>query len=79
MKLNVLVLAATAMAAPATNMVTHETRDTTHSGYTKGAALDANTKVPVKIALKQSNLDNAMDLLMKVYVVSRFALCKPPH
>lgn len=66
MKLNVLVLAATALAAPASKMVVHETREAGHVGYTKGAAVDSNTKVPVRIALKQRNLDNAMDLLMKV-------------
>lgn len=68
MKLNVLVLAATAMAAPAANLVVHESRDAATVGYTKGAALDSKTRVPVRIALKQSNLDNAMDLLLKVYV-----------
>ncbi|KAM3484104.1 hypothetical protein MY8738_002543 [Beauveria namnaoensis] len=66
MKLNVLVLAATALAAPASKMVVHETRGASHAGYTKGAAVETNTRVPVRIALKQRNLDNAMDLLLKV-------------
>lgn len=66
MKLNVLVLAATAMAAPATKLVVHESRDATTVGYTKGAAIDTNTRIPVRIALKQRNLDNAMELLLKV-------------
>ncbi|KAJ3496008.1 hypothetical protein NLG97_g2984 [Lecanicillium saksenae] len=66
MKLNVLVLAATAMAAPASKLVVHESRDATHHGYTKGDAVDADARVPVRIALKQRNLENAMDLLMKV-------------
>lgn len=68
MKLNVLVLAATAMAAPASNLVVHEARDATAVGYTKGAAVEGSTRVPVRIALKQRNLENAMGLLLKVFV-----------
>ncbi|OAA55092.1 Peptidase S8/S53, subtilisin/kexin/sedolisin [Cordyceps fumosorosea ARSEF 2679] len=66
MKLSVIALATAALAAPASKMVVHESRDATHVGYTKGAAADSNTRVPVRIALKQRNLDNAMDLLLKV-------------
>ena len=74
MKLNVLVFAATAVAAPAAKLVVHESRDATTVGYTKGAALDSNTKVPVRIALKQRNLENAMDLLLKVYVSRLYSI-----
>ncbi|KAJ3480478.1 hypothetical protein NLG97_g8059 [Lecanicillium saksenae] len=66
MKLNVLVLAATAMAAPASKLVVHESRGVSHGSFAKGGAVDADARVPVKIALKQRNLENAMDLLMKV-------------
>ncbi|KAJ6786544.1 hypothetical protein PWT90_07545 [Aphanocladium album] len=66
MKLNVLVLAATAMAAPAAKLVTHEARHVSHVAYTKGEAVDTNARVPVRIALKQRNMENAAELLMKV-------------
>lgn len=71
MKLNLLVLnglAATALAVPTSKLVTHETRDASHATFTKGAALDGNSRIPVRIALKQRNLENAMDLLLKVSV-----------
>jgi tripeptidyl-peptidase-1 len=75
MKLNSLVvngLAVGALAAPANtdNHIIHERRDVSpHSQWTKGAALDINAMIPVRIALKQRNLENGMDYIMKVYVL----------
>lgn len=72
MKLNSLIvssLAAGALAMPAgtDNHVVHEKRDLSpHSQWTKGAAVDSNARIPVRIALKQRNLDKGMDYIMKV-------------
>ncbi len=72
MKLNSLVvssLAVGALAMPAAtdNHVVHEKRDLSpHSQWTKGDAVDGNARIPVRIALKQRNLDKGMDYIMKV-------------
>ena len=69
MKLDTLILqalVAAVAAAPASKLVVHESRDAASVGFTKGAALHGDARVPVRIALKQRNLDNAMNLLMKV-------------
>lgn len=70
MKLNILLssLAATALAVPAGKLVTHESRDTLAVGYQKVGPIDRSSRIPVRIALQQRNLENAMDLLLKVHV-----------
>jgi tripeptidyl-peptidase-1 len=64
-------LAATASAAPHPvtigNPVVHEKRDLgSNSRWVKRDALDADTRLPVRIALKQRNLDKGMDYLLEV-------------
>lgn len=71
MKISLIVLnglLAGAMAVP-TGQVVHEKRDTNNARWVKREAVDPNTKVPVRIALKQSNLDKGMDYLLDVYVL----------
>ena len=71
MRFNSLVLkglVASVAAAPASNLVTHESRATAPTNFVKGSPVESNTRVPVRIALKQRNLENAMELLLKVYV-----------
>ena len=60
-------LFAGALAVPTTSHVVHEKRSSsTQNRWVKRQALDADTKVPVRIALKQRNLDKGMDYLMEV-------------
>lgn len=69
MKLSLVVLnslLAGAIAAPTGSQVIHEKRDTNSPRWIKRAAVDPSTKVPVRIALKQSNLDKGMDYLLDV-------------
>lgn len=71
MKISLIVLnglLAGAIAVP-TSQVVHEKRDTNNARWIKREAVDPNTKVPVRIALKQSNLDKGMDYLLDVYVL----------
>lgn len=72
MKISLIVLnglLAGAMAVPTGSQVVHEKRDTNNARWIKREAVDPNTKVPVRIALKQSNLDKGMDYLLDVYVL----------
>lgn len=59
---------AVASAVPlATNHVVHEKRDTgLQSRWIKRDAVPGATRLPVRIALKQRNLDKGMDLLLEV-------------
>lgn len=69
MKLNVIILnglAAGAFAMPTTNSAVHEKRDVASGPWTKMDAINANARIPVRIALKQRNLENGMAYLMKV-------------
>ncbi|KAL6864652.1 subtilisin-like protein [Trichoderma novae-zelandiae] len=69
MKISLIILnslLAGAMAMPTGSQVIHEKRDTSNARWTKREELDPNTKVPVRIALKQSNLDKGMDYLLDV-------------
>lgn len=60
-------LFAGALAIPTTGHVVHERRaSSTQNRWVKRHALDANTKVPLRIALKQRNLDKGMNYLMEV-------------
>ena len=69
MKLNFSLLGgfiAVAIAAPLGEHVIHERRDTTHPRWLKREHLDAGASIPVRIALKQRNLDQGMNLLLDV-------------
>lgn len=70
MKADLILLSsivAGAIGAPLTDdHVVHEKRDSfATTKYTK-RAVDANQKIPVRIALKQKNLDKGDQLLMDV-------------
>ncbi|EFY85113.1 alkaline serine protease AorO, putative [Metarhizium acridum CQMa 102] len=54
------------IAVPTGSNTIHEKRDVSGGRWTKREAADANTKVPVRIALKQKNLDQGMDYLLEV-------------
>ncbi|KYK60569.1 alkaline serine protease AorO [Drechmeria coniospora] len=58
-----LLTGAMAMAVP--GYVVHEKRGN-HPRWVKGKPLDGHTKIPVRIALKQRNLDKGMDYLLEV-------------
>lgn len=58
---------AAALGIPITDVV-HDKRDV--SGFVKREALASSTLIPVRIALKQRNLDQGMDHLMAVLVFS---------
>lgn len=69
MKISLVVLnslLAGALAAPTGSQVIHEKRDTNSPRWIKREAVNPSTKVPVRIALKQSNLDKGMDYLLDV-------------
>lgn len=46
--------------------VVHERRDFVPKSWIKRDRLDGNAKLPVRIGMKQSNLDKGHDLLMEV-------------
>ncbi|KAK2609355.1 hypothetical protein QQS21_002136 [Conoideocrella luteorostrata] len=55
------------LAMPSGSHVLHEKRDLANPmGWTKREAADGAQKVPVRIALKQSNLDKGMDYILEV-------------
>lgn len=61
-------LAVGTLAVPTSRNVKHESRPS-HQGHRllpRGSPVDANGILPIRIALKQSNLDNAYDYLMDV-------------
>lgn len=69
MKISLVVLnglLAGAIALPTGSQVIHEKRDTNNPRWIKREALSPSTKVPVRIALKQNNLDKGMDYLLDV-------------
>ena len=57
---------AVAVAAPLGEHVIHERRDTAHPRWVKREPLEADASIPVRIALKQRNLDQGMNLLLDV-------------
>ncbi|QPG98144.1 hypothetical protein C2857_007305 [Epichloe festucae Fl1] len=60
-------LVATGIAMPSVSHVLHEKRDMTNTmGWNKREAANGEQRVPVRIALKQENLDKGMDYIMKV-------------
>ncbi|GFP58602.1 tripeptidyl-peptidase sed1 [Trichoderma asperellum] len=69
MKISLVVLnslLAGAIAVPTGSQVIHEKRDTNNPRWIKREALSPSTQVPVRIALKQNNLDKGMDYLLAV-------------
>ncbi|KAL7805628.1 subtilisin-like protein [Trichoderma gracile] len=69
MKIGLIVLnslLAGVLAIPTGLQIIHEKRDTSNARWTKRDTLDPNTRVPVRIALKQNNLDKGMDYLLDV-------------
>lgn len=69
MKISLILLnglCAGAIAVPTGSNTIHEKRDVSSGRWTKREAPDANAKVPVRIALKQKNLDKGMDYLLEV-------------
>lgn len=54
------------IAAPTDSYVVHERRDTLNSLLAKREAADSATRVPVRIALKQSNVELGEQRLMDV-------------
>lgn len=61
-----MFLASSSQAAAIDNHVIHEKRNVIPPGWTRGSRLDKRTVLPIRIALKQRNLDNLQDYLMQV-------------
>ena len=59
-------LAATAVAAPAFKHVLHEKRHVIPYGWEKHSRMSATRLLPMKVALKQANMDKLEDYLMEV-------------
>ena len=72
MKLSIFTSVAFAVAATHASHVVHERRDSIPTAWADGERLHKKTILPVRIGLTQSNLHNADDLLMGVYVFSFF-------
>lgn len=67
------VVAVKSLALPAfpyVNHVIHEKRDAIERKWSRGSSVDPDHVLPVRIGLKQSNLDKGMDYLLEVYVKS---------
>ncbi|QUC20437.1 uncharacterized protein UV8b_04678 [Ustilaginoidea virens] len=66
-KFVLLALAASGLALPSSSHVVHEKRGLhTAPAWEKREPVDGATVVPVRIALKQTNLDKGMDLILDV-------------
>jgi tripeptidyl-peptidase-1 len=60
-------IAAFSTAAPATlRHAVHEKRSTPAKGWVKGARIEGNAILPMRIGLAQKNLEKGYDLLMEV-------------
>lgn len=69
MKITPLILSslmAGALAVPMDNGALHTKRGMLSGRWAKHQPLNPNTKIPVRIALKQQNLNQGMDLLLEV-------------
>lgn len=63
----VLSIAALASAAPKpVSHVIHEKRNTPSKDWVKGARIEKDAIIPMRIGLTQTNLHNGYDLLMDV-------------
>jgi tripeptidyl-peptidase-1 len=67
--LGAFAVQALALPSPAyVSHVIHEKRDAVQRRWVRGNAVDPDHVLPVRIGLKQSNLENGMDYLLEVYV-----------
>ena len=64
--LSLVAFLATVIAAPSSIHVLHEKRDAVPFGWERHDRLPGNKVLPMRIALKQSNLDKAEEYLMEV-------------
>lgn len=65
-----VAIAALAGAAPAPiKHVLHEKRDRQSLDWVKGARVERDAVLPIRIGLTQNNLEKGYDLLMDVYVL----------
>lgn len=65
-----VAIAALAGAAPAPiKHVLHEKRDRQSLDWVKGARVERDAVLPIRIGLTQNNLERGYDLLMDVYVL----------
>ena len=62
-----LLACATALPSSSDHVV-HERREASLKQWQKREGLGSRSKLPMRIGLKQSNLDRGHDLLMEVYV-----------
>lgn len=65
-----LSLVASSLALPTSDHVVHERRTSTPARWQKTRRVTGTEHVLVRIGLTQSNLDNAYEYLMNVYVMS---------
>jgi tripeptidyl-peptidase-1 len=73
----VVAIAALSQAAPAPNKhVLHEKRQSPSSDWIRGARIEDNAILPMRIGLTQNNLEKGHDLLMEVYVLRYYLLWK---
>jgi tripeptidyl-peptidase-1 len=61
-----ILLTPAILAAPGSSHVLHERGDSGSQAWVKRGRVDAETDMPVRIGLTQSNLDKGYDLLMEV-------------
>ena len=66
--LSVVAAAAAAPSPYSPNHVIHERREVAPRTWHKRSTLGSRMKLPMRIGLKQSNLDKGHDLLMEVLV-----------
>ena len=68
-------LAAGSFAAPALTLrhVVHESRRDLPKTWVKRSAVEADALLPVRVGLKQRNLDKGHDLLMEVSVIPLYS------
>jgi len=62
-----LTLGVTAAPHPI-NHVVHERRESVPKAWVKRSRMEPTASLPVRIGMTQSNMDNAHELLMEVYV-----------
>lgn len=64
-----LVASANAVPAPFKHRV-HEERQAPSSDWVKGARIEGNAILPMRIGLAQNNLDKGQDLLLEMWVTN---------
>lgn len=64
------LLASDVVASPVlSRSIQHEKREYTPKGWSKGERIPGDAVLPMRIGLKQQNLEKGHDLLMDVYVI----------